>query len=74
MSAPGRQSEANGVDWLELTYEKPVIPTEINVYEKLRGEFDREGRNSWTLSGRSHTVFVAEARRESPVRVCCAFP
>jgi hypothetical protein len=25
--------EPNGVDWLELSYEKPVIPTEINVYE-----------------------------------------
>ncbi len=26
-------SDSNGVDWLELSYDTPVIPTEINIYE-----------------------------------------
>ena len=60
--------EANGVDWLELTYEKPVIPTEINVYENY-GVSSIVKVEIVDLVGASHTVFVAEARRESCPRV-----
>ena len=60
--------EANGVDWLELSYEKPVIPTEINVYENY-GVSSIVKVEIVDLAGASHTVFVAEARRESCPRV-----
>jgi uncharacterized protein YjdB len=51
-------SAADGVDWLELTYARPVRPTEIRIYE-VWGVGSIAKVELKDLSGEYHTVYTA---------------